>query len=58
MERNRVRRAAWLGAMAALLLLVTSIRVWNLESVPPGLTHDEAANGHDSAAILRGVHRI
>lgn len=32
--------------------------MWQLEAVPPGLSHDEAANGHDSAAILRGVHRL
>jgi len=34
------------------------MRVWNLSSVPPGLTHDEASNGHDSAAILEGEHRL
>jgi hypothetical protein len=41
-----------------LLLLVFAARTWNLMQVPPGLTHDEASNGHDSAAILDGVHRI
>ena len=35
-----------------------ALRVWNLEAVPPGLTHDEASNGHDSAAILKGTHRL
>lgn len=34
------------------------MRVWALDSAPPGLTHDEASNGHDSAAILRGIHKI
>ncbi len=48
----------WWSILVALLLVTFALRVWNLESVPPGLTHDEAANGHDSAAILRGVHRI
>ncbi|MCU0520212.1 MAG: glycosyltransferase family 39 protein [Anaerolineae bacterium] len=45
-------------AATTLLLLALGARVWNLADVPPGLTHDEASNGHDSAAILRGVHRI
>ncbi len=49
---------AWWAAVIALLLLAFAVRVWDLESVPPGLTHDEASNGHDSTAILRGVHRI
>lgn len=48
----------WWGLILALLLLAFGLRTWNLETVPPGLTHDEAANGHDSAAILRGVHRL
>ncbi|HOU14945.1 MAG TPA: hypothetical protein PKZ84_17695 [Anaerolineae bacterium] len=48
----------WWSILVALLLVTFALRVWNLQSVPPGLTHDEAANGHDSAAILRGVHRI
>ncbi len=41
-----------------ILLLAFGARVWDLTIVPPGLTHDEASNGHDSAAILEGVHRI
>ncbi len=49
---------AWWAAVIVLLLLAFAARVWGLESVPPGLTHDEASNGHDSAAILQGVHRI
>jgi 4-amino-4-deoxy-L-arabinose transferase-like glycosyltransferase len=48
----------WWAATLVLLLLAFGLRVWNLEGVPPGLTHDEASNGHDSAAILRGVHQI
>jgi hypothetical protein len=31
------------------------LRLGSLDSVPPGLTHDEANNVYDSAAILRGV---
>lgn len=44
--------------LIALLLMAFMLRVTALEAVPPGLTHDEAGNGHDSAAILRGVLRI
>ncbi|HQE92016.1 MAG TPA: glycosyltransferase family 39 protein [Anaerolineae bacterium] len=46
------------GLLIILLLLTFALRVGDLDGVPPGLTHDEAANGHDSAAILRGVHRL
>ncbi|MBN1250009.1 MAG: glycosyltransferase family 39 protein [Anaerolineae bacterium] len=44
--------------MILLLALVFAVRVWDLPHVPPGITHDEASNGHDSAAILAGEHRI
>ncbi len=49
-----VLRAAWI----ALFLLAFALRTFALTRVPPGLTHDEASNGHDAAAILRGVHRL
>ena len=48
----------WWTAIVVLLILAFGTRVWNLSSAPPGLTHDEASNGHDSAAILEGEHRI
>jgi len=48
----------WWAAIVVLLILAFGTRVWNLSSAPPGLTHDEASNGHDSAAILEGEHRI
>ncbi len=54
----RIRRLTWWGVAVGLLLLCFAARVWALNDVPPGLTHDEASNGHDSAAILGGVHRI
>ncbi len=44
--------------LSALLLVAFMLRVHALEIVPPGLTHDEAGNGHDAAAILRGVLKI
>jgi len=48
----------WWAAIVVLLILAFGTRVWNLSSAPPGLTHDEASNGHDGAAILEGEHRI
>ncbi len=48
----------WWMALTLLLLVAFGLRVWGLTAVPPGLTHDEASNGHDSAQILNGVHRL
>jgi 4-amino-4-deoxy-L-arabinose transferase-like glycosyltransferase len=53
-----VKTHTWWTGLVLLLLLVFAMRAWDLMDVPPGLTHDEASNGHDSAAILAGVHRI
>lgn len=41
-----------------LLLVAFGLRTWQLTEVPPGLTHDEAAHGHDAAHILKGVTPI
>ncbi|MGD2177577.1 MAG: glycosyltransferase family 39 protein, partial [Anaerolineae bacterium] len=45
-------------ALIAVLVAAIAFRAWHLNRVPPGLTHDEASNGHDAAAILRGVRPI
>ncbi len=37
-----------------ILLAAVLLRLWRLEDVPPGLTHDEANNVHDAATILDG----
>ena len=34
------------------------LRFWRLDSVPPGLTHDEAGHGQDAVAILHGARPI
>lgn len=47
-----------LALLVVILLAATVLRTWRLGNVPPGLTHDEAANGHDAAAILRGVRPL
>lgn len=48
----------WRVVLIVLLLLTWAMRLQSLTAVPPGLSHDEAGNGHDSAAILRGIHRL
>ncbi len=49
----QVRTQLWWASVVLLLLLAFGARAWRSGKVPPGLTHDEASNGHDSAAILR-----
>jgi 4-amino-4-deoxy-L-arabinose transferase-like glycosyltransferase len=38
-----------------ILLSAAFFRLWKLDSVPPGLTHDEANNVHDAVGVLDGV---
>lgn len=47
----------WIGPLL-VLCLAGALRLWQLDDVPPGLTHDEANNVHDAAFILRGVHPL
>ena len=46
------------GLLVLVLCLAAALRLWRLDSVPPGLTHDEASNGCDAAAVLRGIRPI
>ena len=59
-EQHSLRR--YLGWECGLLLVILIIAAWfrlyRLDSVPPGLTHDEASNGHDAAGILDGIRPI
>jgi len=55
----RIQIRGWeVFALIAVLIAAIAFRTWHLDTVPPGLTHDEASNGHDAAAILRGVRPI
>ena len=45
-------------ALALVLCVAVAFRLWNLTSVPPGLTHDEAAHGQDALRILDGARPI
>ena len=39
---------------AAILLLAAFLRFWQLDTLPPGLYHDEAYNGLDALSLLDG----
>lgn len=45
-------------ALAALVALALALRLWRLGAVPPGLHVDEAHNGVDALAILRGARPL
>ena len=45
-------------ALALVLLLAAVFRLWQLDSLPPGLHPDEAANGLDIFRILNGDLRV
>jgi 4-amino-4-deoxy-L-arabinose transferase-like glycosyltransferase len=44
--------------LLVVLCLAAAVRFWYLDSVPPGLTHDEAGHGQDAVAILYGARPI
>jgi hypothetical protein len=47
-----------LAVLIAILMVAAVLRTWRLDSVPPGLTHDEAGHGHDAISILDGNRPI
>ena len=53
----RCARWEW-GLLALILCLAAVLRLWQLDSVPPGFTHDEAGHGHDAVAILNGARPV
>ncbi|MBN1815309.1 MAG: glycosyltransferase family 39 protein [Anaerolineae bacterium] len=49
----------WEWALLVLILILAAgLRLWRLDSIPPGFTHDEAGHGHDAVAILNGARPI
>ena len=40
--------------LALILLVAVFVRLYRLDDVPPGLTHDEAANGMAAVGVLEG----
>lgn len=49
-----LERAGFLG----LLVVALALRVWALDSVPPGLSHDEAYDALNAVEILRGARPL
>jgi hypothetical protein len=43
-----------LSLVLLIILVATVFRLWQLDKVPPGLTHDEADTGYFVAAVYRG----
>jgi hypothetical protein len=41
-------------SLVIILLMATFFRLYRLDSIPPGLTHDEADTGYFAAAVYRG----
>ncbi|MFL7794737.1 MAG: hypothetical protein AB8I69_21515, partial [Anaerolineae bacterium] len=58
----KVRDALWPRweylLLVLILCLAATLRLWQLDGVPPGFTHDEAGHGHDAVAILNGARPI
>ena len=55
---TRWRRVLVLALLLALTVLAFGLRVWDLNSTPPGLWWDEAGQGLDARDILQGDFRI
>lgn len=47
-------RRTWVGVIL-ILWIATAFRVAALDTIPPGLYHDEAFNGLDALGVLRGA---
>lgn len=47
------RRVIWIFLLAVMILAAV-FRFWRLDSLPPGLYHDEAYNGLDALSLLQG----
>src|SRR5438105_12762770 len=52
-ERAASRREGL--ALAALLMGALALRLWGLDAVPPGLSHDEAYDALNAVEILGGA---
>jgi len=48
------RRLEW-ALLAVIVLAAAFLRLYRLDSVPPGLTHDEADTGHFVVSVYRGA---
>jgi 4-amino-4-deoxy-L-arabinose transferase-like glycosyltransferase len=44
--------------LLVILIIAGWFRFYQLGTIPPGLTHDEAGHGHDASAILHGARPV
>ncbi|MBN2394021.1 MAG: glycosyltransferase family 39 protein, partial [Anaerolineae bacterium] len=51
------KRWEWV-ALTVVLLAAAFLRLYRLDALPPGLTHDEAGHAHDAVAIAGGARPI
>src|SRR5512147_1818896 len=51
-------RRGELAVLAVLFLLAVFLRVWQMDRLPPGLTHDEAGHGQDAISIVQGARPL
>lgn len=49
-----LRRYGHLLFLLAILLLASGVRLWRLDSLPPGFYHDEAYDGLDGLSLVQG----
>jgi len=54
---SRLTRWEWI-ALIVILLAATFLRLYRLDALPPGLTHDEAGHAHDAVAIVNGARPL
>jgi 4-amino-4-deoxy-L-arabinose transferase-like glycosyltransferase len=59
---ERAVRAVWTRRewvlLGAILVFAVFLRLYRLQAVPPGLTHDEAANGQSALQVLGGSYPL
>jgi len=50
----------WIIPASVILIafVAVALRLYRLDTVPPGLQHDEAFHGHDAVTVLLGYHPI
>src|SRR5512136_3073150 len=46
------------GALLIILIVAAFFRLYRLDTIPPGFTHDEAGHGADAIAIMQGARPI
>ena len=56
-ERRRIRLVTG-GILLALALVVVALRLFRLNEIPLGLSHDSGAHGVDALQVLKGEHAV